>query len=470
LLVHDPNQARLWDAVTGEPIGAPIQTPRGVPSWVGVRWVGFDNDGKTMLTWNGADVRRWAVARPSAGQKLAFPEEGWFHSAAFSPDGRTVAVAGAFAQGWGVRFWDRGTGKPAGVLNVDGVDYLAYSPDGKMLLTSDNRANVDLWDTATHKRVGAPIPVGSNWVRRGWAKVTISPDGKWVLVARGPVARLYEAWTGKPTGKRFEQSDEILAVALSPDGKRVLTGGDKTARLWDAETGRPLGTPMKHPASVDFVGFSPDGTRLLTSAGKTARLWDAATGRRVGAPIPHDNPAELPLLFRGDGGCVLAAGKEPATARLWDAATGKPRGPYLRHPASGLAFSPDGSMIVTAGAGGMQVWDTATGRPVGKPLWTFLGRFPGVLNEVMPIKEVESAAFSPDGRALLARTTVAPVLTSEARLFELPQPVEGDAARLRLWAEVITARELDAGGEVADLGAKTWRQRREQLHKLGGPP
>jgi hypothetical protein len=52
----------------------------------------------------------------------------------------------------------------------------------------------------------------------------------------------------------------------------------------------------------------------------------------------------------------------------------------------------------------------------------------------------------------------------------VPQPVQGDAARLRLWVEVITARELDAGGEIADLDAKTWQQRWEQLQKLGGPP
>jgi WD40 repeat protein len=460
LLINDRHQARLWDTITGEPIGAATQT-RG-----GVGWVGFANNGRTMLTWNGADMRRWAIAWPTAGQKLDFPDQGLFFSAAFSPDGRTVAVACLGAK-WGVWLWDRTTGKPAGLPIVSGgrAHYVAYSPDGKILLTApgDVENSFDLWDAATRTRIGVSIPVGGDFWRRQWAKVAISSDSKWVVAADGKVAQLYEACTGKPTGKRFEHDDVIWEVALSPDGKRVLTGGaDKVARLWDAETGRPVGKALKHPATVDFVAFSPDGKQVLTSAPTTAQLWDAQTGQPIGQPIPHATPSFLPLRFSRDGKSVLTVGWEPGTARLWDTATGKPRGPYLRHPVRDLTFSPDGKMVVTAGAGGMQVWDAATGRPVGNPLWK-------TRSGSSSVNEVESVVFSPDSRTLLAWTTVAP-LTSEARLFELTQPVAGDPARLRLWVEVMTARELDAGGEVVELDAKTWQERSQQLQALGGPP
>jgi hypothetical protein len=110
----------------------------------------------------------------------------------------------------------------------------------------------------------------------------------------------------------------------------------------------------------------------------------------------------------------------------------------------------------------MQVWDVATGRPVGKPLWKNRAGT-GEKNDI------RSAVFSPDSRTLLAWTAVTPD-TSEARQFELPQPVAGDPQRLRLWVEVITARELDAGGEVANLDEKTWQERYLRLQKLGGPP
>jgi hypothetical protein len=158
-------------------------------------------------------------------------------------------------------------------------------------------------------------------------------------------------------------------------------------------------------------------------------------------------------------------------------ATAKPHGRYLHHRAQivDLAFSPDGRTIMTAGSGtygteGIQFWDAATGRPFGKVLWTRWG-------QIIHAQGV-SAVFSPDSRTLLAKTAFVeprPALKGdlhfdEARLFEVPQPVAGGAARLRLWVEVITARELDAGGEVAELDAKTWHERWQQLQKLGGPP
>jgi hypothetical protein len=42
--------------------------------------------------------------------------------------------------------------------------------------------------------------------------------------------------------------------------------------------------------------------------------------------------------------------------------------------------------------------------------------------------------------------------------------------RLRLWVEVATGLELDAGGAVIDLDARAWRERWNRLQKLGGPP
>jgi hypothetical protein len=177
------------------------------------------------------------------------------------------------------------------------------------------------------------------------------------------------------------------------------------------------------------------------------------------------------LSFSRDGKAVLIVGPFGGTARLWDAETGRPRGRHLHFKAQihDMAFSPDGRTIMTAGnSGGMQLWDAATGRPIGKALWVPRGQ---ITNGVC-------AVFSPDSRTLLARTAfVEPrpgpqgdLPFDEARLFEVPQPVEGDAVRLRLWVEVITARELDAGGEIAALDARTWHGRYAQLHKLGGPP
>jgi WD40 repeat protein len=490
LLVSDLWQARLWDTQTGQPLGDIPQTE------MAAEWVGSDPDGKTMLIANGSDIRRCEIALAQPGRKLEGPREGGFYSMAFSPDGKKVAMAIVQNGRSEVRFWDPVTAKLTGerIQFGDGkreVFFVAYSPDGKVLLTVDASyppkesapATARLWDATTRQLIGDPIPV--QWSAEYWTSrehtIAFSPDSKHLLVARGKVARLYDAATGKPAGKPLEHDAVIRAVAFSPDGKRILTGGDdKTARFWEATTGQPVGEALRHQAAVTFVAFSPDGKKVLTNAGQTARLWQAATGQPIGAPIRHGVPD---ARFSPDGKTVLMAaldlpgGKNWDAVRLWDAQTGKPRGPCLHHGVMivDMAFSPDGRTVMTAGSGtygteGIQFWDAATGRPLGKVLWTHWYdrlRAEGV-----------SAVFSPDSRTLLAKTTfveprpfpVGDLRFDEARLFAVPPPVEGDAARLRLWVEVITGRELDAGGEIADLDAQTWQQRWQQLHKLGGPP
>ncbi|MBI1830455.1 MAG: hypothetical protein HYR84_03280 [Planctomycetes bacterium] len=50
------------------------------------------------------------------------------------------------------------------------------------------------------------------------------------------------------------------------------------------------------------------------------------------------------------------------------------------------------------------------------------------------------------------------------------KPAPGTPEHIRLWIEVNTGQELDAGGTVVDLDAKTWRERYDRLQKLGGTP
>ncbi len=108
--------------------------------------------------------------------------------------------------------------------------------------------------------------------------MAFSPDGRTILTGSSDkTAQLWDAATAKPIGKSLEHQDGVLAAAFSPDGKTILTGGeDKTARKWDAATGRQQGLTMEHQSRVIAVAFSPDGKTVLTgSYDKTARLWDA---------------------------------------------------------------------------------------------------------------------------------------------------------------------------------------------------
>ena len=72
-----------------------------------------------------------------------------------------------------------------------------------------------------------------------------------------------------------------------------------------------------------------------------------------------------------------------------------------------------------------------------------------------------SAAVSPDGR-----TVVTGGANSTARLWHIPAPVEGDSHRLSIWAQVITAMELDKYDVIRPLTPAEWLDRKAQLGKL----
>jgi len=106
--------------------------------------------------------------------------------------------------------------------------------------------------------------------------VAFSPDGRHVLTgSKDGTARFWDAADGRPFGQPMAHKDAVQAVAFSPDGRHVLTGSlDRTAQVWDAANGRPVGQPMVHGEGIAAVAFSP-GDRSVLTAGleQSARLW-----------------------------------------------------------------------------------------------------------------------------------------------------------------------------------------------------
>jgi WD40 repeat protein len=155
---------------------------------------------------------------------------------------------------------------------------VAYSPDGKHIVSGSNDKTVRIWDAETGAAVCDPLLGHSGRVD----SVAYSPDGKHIVSGSGDkTVRIWNAETGAavcdpPPG----HSGWVVSVAYSPDGKHIVSGSnDKTVRIWNAETGAAVCDPLLgHSSCVYSVAYSPDGKHIVSGSGdNTVRIWDADT-------------------------------------------------------------------------------------------------------------------------------------------------------------------------------------------------
>ena len=189
------------------------------------------------------------------------------------------------------------------------------------------------------------------------------------------------------------------------------------------------------------------------------RLWDPVTGRAVRTiqAATGGNGGVFGVAFSPDGKLLASAGASAtATVRLWDPVTGRAVRtiqPDTTGPSSGVngvAFSPDGKLLASASAaaardgGTVRLWDPVTGRAVR------------TIQATGPTARVNGVAFSPDGKLLASAGT-----DGTARLWD---PVTGRAVRT---IQAATGRNGGVFGVAFSPGRQAAGQRRRRRHGRG---
>jgi WD40 repeat protein/tRNA A-37 threonylcarbamoyl transferase component Bud32/tetratricopeptide (TPR) repeat protein len=304
---------------------------------------------------------------------------------AYSPDGRLLVSAGYDRR---VCLWDLGRGKRLRTLrgHKGWVGQVAFNSRGRLLASASDDGTVRVWQPSGGRLVRELLP------RFGWARcVAFSPDDRLLAAGgRGGTVKLWDTATWREVRVLRGHIDLVQGVAFSPDGRLLASAGvDRVVRLWDPHRGTETRALGGHANQISHVAFSPDGQTLATaSEDTTVKLWETTTGREIRTFQGHTAWATW-VAYSPDGR-FLASASCDKTVRLWDLRRGQPVLVYRGHQnvLDCVAFSPDGRWLASADLGGtIKFWDTAGDPQEGRTL------------RAEP-EAVTRVAFGPDGRVL----------------------------------------------------------------------
>lgn len=403
--------APVWDVTFSPDSGLMVSSDDNGRTWI------WDVRNAAVLATLSHDAPTYGAAFSPNGERLAtFSEdstariwnrfnwlrvttiyhEGMIVDAAFSPDSQILATASADNT---ASLWEPATGKQLFELEHQAfVNDITFSPNGKWVVTSSDDNTAVLWDVATGQKV-------SNMIHESWVfTAAFSPDGS--LLATGDLDGKIQLWDilkDSAEISRATHSQPVNDLALTTDGSQLITTSDEGLRLWDTQAlqaGDMAATQAAHftagEQKLNFLTISPDN-QMVAATGQIdgVYLWNLLT-REFGLTFA-DNQVIDALAFSPDGTKLVTAGKEGGIngdiyITIWDVLTGEPLIDPIQIPSrvSNITFTPDGLHFVVAEDHGRALFYDVTTGEAGQ--------------EFQHNEAVYVLAFSPDGRYLATGT------------------------------------------------------------------
>lgn len=282
---------------------------------------------------------------------------GKVYSVAYSPiNSSLIASAGGDHR---VKLWDLETDEVITLGSHRGiVNSIAFSPDGKFLVSGSDDYTIKLWDVLRKRHLSTLSHVTDRF-RSQIKAVTFSPDGQKIISA-GLHLKIWDIHTLREI-MTIRHSDWIFAVALSSDGKYLAygdTGGQINVR--NIQTQQDVAQFRGDEDSITALKFSPDD-QFLASAGYngSVKLWQLSNWSLIGT-LPTLGTA-TGLSFSPDSSILASTDFE--AVNLWTTHTGEQLTTLHGHEGWVFTtdFSPDGTQLLSGGSDGtLRLWDVTS--------------------------------------------------------------------------------------------------------------
>jgi WD40 repeat protein len=275
--------------------------------------------------------------------------------------------------------------------------HIAFSPDGKQVLTSGNETV--LWDVEADKEIAAfaGMTGGRRASIRGQA-VAFNSDGKQVAIG-GDEVKSWDVADRKPTASWSAKALGGTVLAISPDFQHVIVQAGSSRQLGKIRRladGKDLGQVEGHHGYIESASFSADSKFAITVSWDPAPeilVWDVAADKQSLAIRPKGMGFTSAALLPDNKSLFVIMAR---MLHVFDASTGKELRSQAITASSAapdfMAISPDGKLLLARGASGagreLIVLDTQTGKEKAR-LITKTG-------------DIKTGTFSPDGKMVAA--------------------------------------------------------------------
>lgn len=351
----------------------------------GITALAISQDGRLLAALHGPNGTLWQVKDGRLVAGFSSAAEG-FQCLALSADGSILAASGA---GHVVQLFNGQDGTRLHSLrgHDDELLALAFSPDGKSLVSGSNDQSARLWSPEATSHRSPEIPVRGSYG---------ACNSKGTLLLASASDGTVQCW----------QIDGKLICTTPPDAPRVVLGfsqddtifstlQEKSGLLeWWHLDGSSAGPalPLPMPAGTAYVASASQGWIALAPPKRPVTLYDWQTGKLL-RTLPLA-PVRIARLHASPDGRWIGAMEWPRNLVLLDTTTGL--WSEKRRITSGVAgpivFSPDSSLLATSGNDNLvTVWEPTTGR--------MLASLRGHKSEV------KALAFTADNHTLASSST-----------------------------------------------------------------